>query len=141
MTDAQLFEETFNITAINSEKYDRVSRLTGISTDQTLNFTLDINSELFNVNVGDTLTMVLASTLNLDGTKDEKGWRDNNKEHTLADNYEYVCYGKNYRFEDGVDDKMKFFASFGGLLLFLEGPYKKMTSLKIEYVYMLLNKA
>jgi DNA-directed RNA polymerase I, II, and III subunit RPABC3 len=35
----------------------------------------------------------------------------------------------------------KFFASFGGLLLYLEGPYKKMTSLKIENVYMLLKKS
>jgi hypothetical protein len=34
----------------------------------------------------------------------------------------------------------KFYASFGGLLLYIEGPYKKLTSLKIENVYMLLKK-
>ncbi|KAF2793638.1 RNA polymerase [Melanomma pulvis-pyrius CBS 109.77] len=140
MSDAQLFEETFNITSINSEKYDRVSRLSGTSTDGTLVMTLDINVELFSVSVGDNINMVLATTLNLDGTKDEKPWRDNNNEQSLADMFEYVCYGKNYRFEDGDGDTMKFFASFGGLLLYLEGPYKKMTSLKIEYVYMLLKK-
>lgn len=106
MTDAQLFEETFNITSINSEKYDRVSRLSGTSTDGTLVMTLDINVELFSVSVGDNINMVLATTLNLDGTKDEKPWRDNNGDPSLADMFEYVCYGKNYRFEDGDGDTM-----------------------------------
>ncbi|KAF2873449.1 RNA polymerase Rpb8 [Massariosphaeria phaeospora] len=143
MADAQLFEETFNVTSINSEKYDRVSRISGTSTDSTVSMTLDINHELFDVKVGDNINMVLATTLNLDGSKnDEKGWREAGKggEATLADMFDYVCYGKNYRFVDGEGDTVKFYASFGGLLLFLEGPYKKLTSLKIEYVYMLLKK-
>ena len=105
-TDAQLFEETFSINDINSEKYDRVSRLSGLSTDGSLKMTLDINTELFNVAVGDNINMVLATTLRLDGTKDEKPWRDNDKESSLADMFEYVCYGKNYRFEDGDNDTM-----------------------------------
>lgn len=32
------------------------------------------------------------------------------------------------------------FISFGGLLLYLEGPYKKLSPLKIDYVYLLLKK-
>jgi DNA-directed RNA polymerase I, II, and III subunit RPABC3 len=32
------------------------------------------------------------------------------------------------------------YISFGGLLLSLNGPYKKLSPLKIEYVYMLLKK-
>lgn len=32
------------------------------------------------------------------------------------------------------------FVSFGGLLLFLEGPYKKLAPLRIDYVYLLLKK-
>lgn len=34
----------------------------------------------------------------------------------------------------------KLYASFGGLLLFIEGPYKKLSGLKIEQIYMLLKK-
>jgi len=156
--DAQIFEDTFVINTINSEKYDRVSRLFGKSTDNSLELELDINIELFNVSPGDSINVVLATTLNLDGTKDDKAWRENSKEPNLADHYEYVCYGKNYRFEDGPDEIMyvgwiamsgdptnytcrKFYASFGGLLLFIKGPYKKMSSLKIENVYMLVKKA
>lgn len=32
------------------------------------------------------------------------------------------------------------FVSFGGLLLYLEGPYKKVAPLRIDYVYLLLKK-
>lgn len=51
--------------------------------------------------------MVLASSLALDGSKDDsKGWRDVGRaghggEATLADMFDYVCHGKLYKFEDG----------------------------------------
>ena len=35
----------------------------------------------------------------------------------------------------------KMFTSFGGLLLYMEGPYKKLTPLKIDYVYLLIRKS
>ena len=60
--------------------------------------------------------MILASTLNLDGSKDnEKGFRDVSRsgpgtgigiEQTLADSYDYVMHGKVYRFEDTEGDSM-----------------------------------
>lgn len=34
----------------------------------------------------------------------------------------------------------KVYISFGGLLLFIDGPYKKLTPLRIDYVYLLLKK-
>jgi len=68
-------------------------------------------------------------------------WRDVAKgEPTLADHYEYVCHGKIYRFEEGAEDILKVYTSFGGLLLYLEGPYKKLTSLRVEYIYLLMRK-
>jgi DNA-directed RNA polymerase I, II, and III subunit RPABC3 len=105
MGDAQVFEETFNITSINNEKYDRVSRLYGSSSDASLTMTLDINHELFPVAVGESIQLVLATTLSLDGTAKEGAetmWRNVSKQGTatLADMFDYVCYGKNYRFED-----------------------------------------
>jgi DNA-directed RNA polymerase I, II, and III subunit RPABC3 len=107
MADSQLFEETFNITSRNDQKYDRVSRLFGTSTDSSTTMSLDINHELYPTTVGENIQMVLATTLNLDGTKDEKGWRENSRgDSTLADMYDYVCYGKVYRFEEGDGDNM-----------------------------------
>lgn len=34
----------------------------------------------------------------------------------------------------------KVYISFGGLLLFIDGPYKKLTPLRIDYCYLLLKK-
>lgn len=34
----------------------------------------------------------------------------------------------------------KVYASFGGLLLFIEGPHKKLSSFKHEYIYLLMKK-
>lgn len=111
MADAQVFEETFNITSINNEKYDRVSRIFGTSTDSQITMTLDINHELFPVQTGETINMVLATTLSLDGAAKEQSetmWRTVGKHGvtTLADMYDYVCYGRNYRMEDGDGDSM-----------------------------------
>lgn len=69
---------------------------------------VDVNTELYPCAVGDRVNLVLASTLALDGGKEEKsGWRDVGRGvGSLADLYEYVCYGKVYRFEEGEGDGM-----------------------------------
>ncbi|KAF2026416.1 RNA polymerase [Setomelanomma holmii] len=149
MAEAQLFEETFTISDINAEKYDRVSRLSGTSSDGSLNFTLDINHELFPCTVGESINLVLANSLALDGSKNqgaETSWRNVGRQGTatLADMFDYVCYGKNYKFEEGEGEKesgrIKYFASFGGLLLYIDGPYRKLKGLRIDEIYMLVKR-
>ncbi|KAJ5127756.1 RNA polymerase Rpb8 [Penicillium atrosanguineum] len=143
MSDPLLFEDTFTITTINAQKYDRVSRLTCTSNDASVTFTLDVNSELYPCAVGESLSLALASTLSLDGKEDTRNsWREvANGDQTLANDYDYVCHGKVYRFEEGATkDTMAVFVSFGGLLLYLEGPYKKLAPLRIDHVYLLLKK-
>lgn len=95
----------------NPKKYDRVSRLSLISTeaDQAMTVTLDVNTELYPVTRGQNLVLALASTLNLDGEKedDSRGWRDvGNGNGSIADDYDYVCHGKVYRFEDSEAETM-----------------------------------
>lgn len=103
MSDPLLFEDTFTITAINSQKYDRVSRLSCTSSDSFTTFTLDVNTEMYPCTVGESISMALASTLSLDGKEDSKAsWREVGMgEQTLANDYDYVCHGKAYRFEEG----------------------------------------
>ena len=101
MADAQVFEETFTINDVNHDKYDRVARLKGVSQDNSIDLILDINTELYPVERGEALLVVLANTIRLDGVKDDAktGWRDVQKgdEQTLADMFDYVCHGKVYR--------------------------------------------
>ncbi|KAK0942380.1 DNA-directed RNA polymerases I, II, and III subunit RPABC3 [Friedmanniomyces endolithicus] len=148
--DAQLYEETFTVTTLAPQAYDRVSRVIATSTDATTSLTLDVNSELYPLSPGENITFLLAQTLNLDGTIEDvskKGWRPPNKvgagqgEQSLADLWDYVCYGKVYRHEDpGEGMNIKVYVSFGGLLCCLDGPYKKLSPLRIDNVYMLLKK-
>lgn len=143
-TDSQLYDETFTVNLITSGKYERVSRLLCKSLDQTTEMSLDINTELYDVATNDELQVVLASTLNLDGTKDDsKGWKEfaRSGEQSLADMYDYVMRGKIYRFEAmGEREMLRLYISFGGLLMYIEGPFKKLTSLRIDYVYLLVKK-
>ncbi|ETS83825.1 hypothetical protein PFICI_05701 [Pestalotiopsis fici W106-1] len=144
--DAQLFEETFVVTNYDQAKYDRVARITATSNDNATQMTLDINIELFPCRVGDPLSVVLATTLSLDGKagEEERGWRDvkaGTETASLADNYDYVCHGKIYKFEDGADGQsIKAYISFGGLLMMLEGPSKKLLPLRVDNTYLLVKK-
>jgi len=109
MSENILFENSFKITEINSAKYDRVSRIKAFSEGgQEVLLTLDVNTELYPLNVEDRCTVALALSLNLDGSKDDgKGWREIGRgEQTLADEFDYVCHGKIYRFEEGTGDNM-----------------------------------
>jgi DNA-directed RNA polymerase I, II, and III subunit RPABC3 len=109
MSENILFENSFKITEINSAKYDRVSRIKAFSEGaQEVLLTLDVNTELYPLAVEDRMTVALALSLNLDGSKDDgKGWREIGKgEQTLADEFDYVCHGKIYRFEEGTGENM-----------------------------------
>lgn len=109
MSENILFENSFKVTDINSAKYDRVSRIKAFSeSGQEVLLTLDVNTELYPLNVDDRMTVALALSLNLDGSKDDgKGWREVGRgEQTLADEFDYVCHGKIYRFEEGTGDNM-----------------------------------
>ncbi|KAK5118167.1 hypothetical protein LTR85_008147 [Meristemomyces frigidus] len=145
MSDAQLYEDTFTLTTLLDKTYDRVARCLGTSADSLVQLTLDVNSELFPLSSGETVNLLIATTLNLDGAMEERqktGWRPAREgEQTLADLWDYVCYGKVYRHEDvGEGGNIKVYISFGGLLLCLDGPYKKLSPLRQDYVYLLLKK-
>ena len=52
-----------------------------------------------------------------------------------------LCFGdEGRRAEADLWDCSKVFVSFGGLLLYVEGPYKKLTPLRIDYIYLLMKK-
>ncbi|KAI1074614.1 DNA-directed RNA polymerases and 3 polypeptide [Whalleya microplaca] len=143
--DAQLFEETFTVTEYDQSKYDRVARITGSSPDNLTELKLDINTDVFPCLVGETLQVVLATSLSLDGQKDEeeKGWKNVRGDSNLSDMYDYVCHGKIYKFEDGKNEQdptIRAYISFGGLLMMLEGPYKKLTPLRVDNTYLLVKK-
>lgn len=119
-SDPVLFSESFTLSQYSQQKYDRVARIAAASADGDCSLSLDINTELLAVGPADTFLLTLASTLNLDGTRDEEalggrggsaktGWRNVSVFQgmsTLADGYDYVCHGRVYKFEDGGTGSM-----------------------------------
>lgn len=110
MSENILFDHAFRVENVNKGNYERVARIEAFSnTDaREIKLLLDVNIELWELNEGDQLQMALALSLNLDGSKDDsKGWREVGRgDQTLADEYDYVCHGKIYRFEEGSGDNM-----------------------------------
>ncbi|RMD41353.1 hypothetical protein DV735_g3785, partial [Chaetothyriales sp. CBS 134920] len=146
MAENILFDGQFTVTDVNSTKYDRVSRISATSVGGgsagAMQLILDINSEIWKLEKGANVNVQLALSLNLDGSKDDgKGYREVGRgEQTLADEFDYVMYGKIYRFQESNGENIKVYISFGGLLMYIDGPYALLNGLRIDSVYLLMKK-
>lgn len=126
-TDNILFQDIFDIKDLDPQgkRFDRgkiewlnqalskmlnfklVSRLIGRSENYEMDLTLDFNSEIYPLKVGEKFSLVLASSLSLEanantsGVEKKESWRERAPgERDLSDEYEYVMFGKVYRYED-----------------------------------------
>ncbi|KAJ2775540.1 DNA-directed RNA polymerases I, II, and III subunit RPABC3 [Coemansia linderi] len=148
--DNILFSDTFDIKDIDKDgkKFDRVSRIDARSQTHDMSLILDINSELCKLDAGDKFKLTLASSLSLSDAKEpaafgkgEANWRAyvNGEERSLADDYEYVMFGRVYRYDDASGTKVSAFVSFGGLLACLEGDIRHLQSFVVgDSVYLLM---
>jgi len=116
-----------------------------------MDLSLDFNHELYPLRPSDTITLVLASTLQLgaasrtgDGEDkaDRETWRPNvGPSKGLDADYDYVMYGKIYKFDEGAGERVTAYISYGGLLMALSGSYRHMSGIVLgDYVYLLIRK-
>jgi DNA-directed RNA polymerases I, II, and III subunit RPABC3 len=70
---------------------------------------LDINSEIYPMKIADKFTLTLSSSLLLSDSTGSKAadakreiWRDLSTQKTLADDYDYVMFGKVYKYDEGA---------------------------------------
>eukprot|EP01098_Paradermamoeba_levis_P014296 TRINITY_DN6773_c0_g1_i1.p1 TRINITY_DN6773_c0_g1~~TRINITY_DN6773_c0_g1_i1.p1 ORF type:complete len:163 (+),score=40.46 TRINITY_DN6773_c0_g1_i1:44-490(+) len=138
-----LFEDIFNINDIdpNGKKFDRVSRLICKSENYEMDLTLDLNTEIYPVDINHKFTLVLAKSLNADGSPDA-GFYDPTNKPSLLDEYEYAMYGKVYKYsEDTKLKKVSVYVSYGGLLMLLQGDPRNVSGLELDSrIYLLLRK-
>lgn len=139
-----LFEDIFEVTALNPDgkKFERVNRLAATGTTFECDLLLDIHSQIYNVLDGEKITLVLASTLHLDGSPaDHFSFDPNSTEPTLADNYEYVMHGRIFDVSYKKDGIVVIAASFGGLLMRLTGDQRHLSQVLPDMrLYLLLKK-
>mmetsp|Transcript_31713 Transcript_31713/g.47278 ORF Transcript_31713/g.47278 Transcript_31713/m.47278 type:complete len:149 (-) Transcript_31713:113-559(-) len=139
-----LFEDIFEITTLNPDRkiFERVNRIAATGTTFECDLLLDINCQIYNLREGDKITLVLASTLNLDGSADDhENYAPNAGEPTLADNYEYVMHGRVFEVDYKKDDVIHISASFGGLLMRLTGDQRHLSAIQPDMrLYVLIKK-
>lgn len=131
-----------------------VSRIRARSDLYEMDLTLDINVDLYPVSQGEKLALCLAPTLNLDGSAMPVSTGGNSVQSvydptvgsrpTLADRYEYVMFGRVFKYKDSTASgqiKADVFVSYGGLLMQLTGDPKRLEDLELDQnLYLLIRK-
>jgi DNA-directed RNA polymerase I, II, and III subunit RPABC3 len=140
-----LFEDIFEITALNPDgyKFERVNRIQATGTTFECDLLLDINCEIYKLAETEKFTLVLASTLHLDGSPaDHYSYvPQNHAEPSLADHYEYVMHGRVFDMSYKKDGTVVIAISYGGLLMRLTGDQRHLTSIQPDQrLYLLLKK-
>jgi DNA-directed RNA polymerases I, II, and III subunit RPABC3 len=138
-----LFEDTILINTIDKEgkMFQRVSRVEGSSQLYEVQITLDVHSELYPIEAGQYHSLLLASTLSIDGTDNKGNYNiHENQSNTLLSKYSYCMYGKIFKhtMERGL---LVVYISYGGLLMTLTGQPADLAPLEPDSsIYLLLRK-
>lgn len=122
-----------------------------------MTLSIDIATDIWPVSEGQQLTFQLASTLRKDTAAKPDGvdgeqqdaaaqaaerdaWRlDQPGNGGIADDFDYVMYGKIYRYDEKVADEVTVYGSFGGLMMALTGNFRHMSNITIgSNVYLLM---
>nr|AEF33414.1 DNA-directed RNA polymerases I/II/III subunit rpabc3 [Crassostrea ariakensis] len=142
-----LFEDIFDVKDIDPEgkKFDRVSRLFLWSESFKMDLILDVNTQIYPVDLGDKFRMVLAKTLREDGTPDDGEYNPTDTGPSRADSFEYVMPGKVYPIEGddtGPDfSRLAGYVSYGGLLMRLQGDANNLHGFEVDsFVYLFIKK-
>lgn len=139
-----LFEDIFEVTDLNPDgkKFGAVNRLAATGTTFECDLLLDTNCQVYNIKQGEKITLVLASTLHLDGSPaDHFSFTPHATEPTLADNYEYVMHGRIFDIHYKKDSIVVIAASFGGLLMRLTGDQRHLANILPDMrLYLLIKK-
>jgi DNA-directed RNA polymerase I, II, and III subunit RPABC3 len=138
----QLFEDLFVVTKLNPEgkKFDKVNRLVARAETHEVDLTLDVASDHCALREADRFTLTLASTLDPSGRPDDGSWDPSGGE-SLLDRYDYGMAGKVFKAEAAGADRMSLVASFGGLLMLLQGEQRHLAHIELDSrVYCLIRR-
>ncbi|KAI6186845.1 DNA-directed RNA polymerases I, II, and III subunit RPABC3 [Aphelenchoides besseyi] len=143
---ALIFDDMFLVKDIDPDgkKFDRVSRLFCNSENFKTEVILDVNTQLYPMNIGEKFRLALAFTLRDDGLADE-GEYDQNGQSALMKIFQYIMYGRIYRVEGEESgneaSKMSVYVSFGGLLMRMQGEASVLSGLEVDRnLYLLIKK-
>ncbi|KAI8469993.1 MAG: RNA polymerase [Monoraphidium minutum] len=150
MAVSAMAEDVFDVQKKDPDgrKFDKVSRYVLKSDLYEFEVTLDINIDIFPLQVGEKVNLCLSHTIHKDGTaetgKYDKTFPTFTKKETLLDSYDYVMHGKVFKYGDstsGGQTKLEIYFSFGGLLMKLVGDPTKLKVIEVDSaVYLLIRR-
>eukprot|EP01006_Ploeotia_vitrea_P065719 TRINITY_DN93695_c0_g1_i1.p2 TRINITY_DN93695_c0_g1~~TRINITY_DN93695_c0_g1_i1.p2 ORF type:complete len:157 (-),score=14.66 TRINITY_DN93695_c0_g1_i1:702-1172(-) len=147
-SDIMLIHDTFEVKKIDPEgkKFDLVSRIVARSETFETDIILDINTDVYPVELPCNLTIALAKTLYTDGNPVADSYDQalcTGKKASIMDNFEYVMSGKVYKLEpDKSQLRMSAYISFGGLLMKITGePHNLKDITRDQTLFVLIRKA
>ncbi|KDN46971.1 RNA polymerase [Tilletiaria anomala UBC 951] len=153
-----IFDAQFSVSKIDPDgkKFDRVSRIEAYSQASDIKLSIDIATDIYSMVNRPNFTLQLATQLQR-GTGNEdvdqqgdggagaaqgrpEAWRiDVPGNEGISADFDYVMYGKIYKFDEGHSDTVTVYGSFGGLLMALTGSYRHLSGITIgTYVYLLI---
>lgn len=144
-----VFEDIFDVKDIDpgGKKFDRVSRLHCESESFKMDLILDVNTQIYPVDLGEKFRLVLATTLREDGTPDDGEYNAADNAPSRADQFEYVMHGKVYRIDaensgggDHFGNRLSAYVSYGGLLMRLQGDANNLHGMEVDQLMYLLMK-
>jgi DNA-directed RNA polymerase I, II, and III subunit RPABC3 len=143
-------QDNFEVKEVDpgGKKFDKVSRIRANSDLLELEVTLDVNSDLFPVEVADTLAIAISGTLYKDGTNFSDYYDVNlattPAKETYLNDYEYVMHGTIFKTAENKGSgmlRLDVFISFGGLLMQITGNAKELEQLEADRkVFLLMRK-
>ena len=130
MSNNIMFDEIFEVESIDKDSkiFEKVQRCEGKTKKTNYNIMLDINSDIYPLEVGGSYSIVLARSIEENGKAKANEFDYEytlNKKNTLMDKYEYVMRGRVFQFssdkkrngDNSKQDSLCISISFGGLLL------------------------
>lgn len=138
-----IFDDTFEVLGTDNEKFDNVSRIKAKAQTFLADIEVDINTDIYPIQPKETLRIAIAST----GSSQMDTWEGTGSAlGSLADEYEYVMYGKVYKKgpskkNSGSSEDVVLYASFGGLLMSLEAEKADLEGAHLDdRVYLLVKR-
>lgn len=132
----------------DGKRFDKVSRIRAHSDMYEMDLLLDINSDLYPVEVADKFSLALSTTLNRNNEDFpdyyDKDLATKHGKGSLLDDYDYVMHGKVFKFKDNHNTgqlKVEVYVSYGGLLMQITGSPKELESLEVDSnVFLLMRR-
>lgn len=140
-----LFEDNLLIKTIDKDGkvFEKVSRIAGKGDDTKCHIELDVNSDIYPMSVGSLYEIAISKSLQIDGTSTPNHFSIETfqKKNSLLEKYDYVMYGKVFKYSEDNNGLVTIYISFGGLLMGITGEPSSLIGLNIdERVYLLLKK-